>query len=111
MAPPLLLLQDIALTLGTAPLLAGAELSVGPGERLCLVGRNGSGKSTLLQIAAGLLAADAGHALPAARRHRALSAAGAGPLGLRHHAAPMSRPGWARATIRTARAACWSSSA
>jgi ATP-binding cassette subfamily F protein uup len=60
MAPPLLLLQDIHLTLGTAPLLSGAELSVGPGERLCVVGRNGSGKSTLLRIAAGMLAVDAG---------------------------------------------------
>jgi ATP-binding cassette subfamily F protein uup len=58
--PPLLMLQDIRLTLGTAPLLAGAELSVAPGERLCVVGRNGSGKSTLLKVAAGLLQADAG---------------------------------------------------
>src|SRR5579862_8142474 len=58
--PPLLMLQDVRLTLGTAPLLAGAELSVSPGERLCLVGRNGSGKSTLLKVAAGLLQADAG---------------------------------------------------
>ncbi|HTO85069.1 MAG TPA: ATP-binding cassette domain-containing protein [Methylomirabilota bacterium] len=60
MAPPILLLQDIALTFGGAPLLAGAELSVGPGERLCLVGRNGSGKSTLLKIAAGLIEPDGG---------------------------------------------------
>jgi ATP-binding cassette subfamily F protein uup len=60
MAPPLLLLQDIHLTFGAAPLLAGAELSVGPGERLCLVGRNGSGKSTLLKIAAGLIEPDGG---------------------------------------------------
>jgi ATP-binding cassette subfamily F protein uup len=60
MAPPLLALQDIRLTLGTAPLLTGAELSVGLGERVCLVGRNGSGKSTLLKIAAGLLQKDAG---------------------------------------------------
>src|SRR6267142_3060209 len=60
MAPPLLLLQDIHLTFGAAPLLAGAELSVGPGERLCLVGRNGSGKSTLLKIAAGLVEPDGG---------------------------------------------------
>ena len=60
MAPPLLTLQDIHLTLGTAPLLTGAEISVSPGERLCLVGRNGSGKSTLLKIAAGLLAPDSG---------------------------------------------------
>lgn len=60
MAPPLLALQDIRLTLGSAPLLAGAELAVAQGERLCLVGRNGSGKSTLLKIAAGLLTADSG---------------------------------------------------
>jgi len=58
--PPLLHLQNIALTLGGAPLLAGAELAVEPGDRLCLVGRNGSGKSTLLKIAAGLLESDGG---------------------------------------------------
>ncbi|CAH2598627.1 ATP-binding protein Uup [Rhodovastum atsumiense] len=58
--PPLLLLQNIALTLGATPLLRSAELSVGPGERLCLVGRNGSGKSTLLRVAAGLLTPDSG---------------------------------------------------
>src|SRR5215831_1680735 len=60
MAPPILLLQDTRLTFGDAPLLGGAELSVGPGERLCLVGRNGSGKSTLLKIAAGLVEPDGG---------------------------------------------------
>ena len=60
MAPPLLLLQDIHLALGSAPLLQGAELGVGAGERICLVGRNGSGKSTLLKIAAGLLKQDGG---------------------------------------------------
>ncbi|MGL4442231.1 MAG: ABC-F family ATP-binding cassette domain-containing protein, partial [Alsobacter sp.] len=59
-APPLLLLQDIRLTFGGTPLITGAELSVSPGERLCLVGRNGSGKSTLLRIAAGLIEADGG---------------------------------------------------
>ncbi len=60
MAAPLLTLQDIELTLGGKPLLEGAELSVAPGERLCLVGRNGSGKSTLLKIAAGQLEFDKG---------------------------------------------------
>ncbi|WP_293855912.1 ABC-F family ATP-binding cassette domain-containing protein [uncultured Alsobacter sp.] len=59
-APPLLLLQDVHLTFGGTPLLEGAELSVAPGERLCLVGRNGSGKSTLLRIAAGLVESDRG---------------------------------------------------
>ena len=60
MPPPLLTLQDIHLTFGTTNLLAGAGLSVGAGERICLVGRNGSGKSTLLRIAAGLLPPDSG---------------------------------------------------
>lgn len=60
MAAPLLLLQDIQLTLGHQPLLDGAEFSVSAGERVCLVGRNGSGKSTLLRIAAGELPPDRG---------------------------------------------------
>jgi ATP-binding cassette subfamily F protein uup len=40
--------------------LAGVELSVSTGERVCLIGRNGSGKSTLLKIAAGLVEPDRG---------------------------------------------------
>lgn len=60
MPAPLLTLQDIRLTIGTTPLLDGAELFVEPGERLCVVGRNGSGKSTLLKIAAGMLEPDSG---------------------------------------------------
>ncbi|MEQ8601722.1 MAG: ATP-binding cassette domain-containing protein [Marivibrio sp.] len=62
MAPPLLLLSDIRVSLGGAPLLDGAELAVKPGERLALVGRNGSGKSTLMKIAAGLEQSDGGEA-------------------------------------------------
>jgi len=60
MAPPLLTLKDIHLTFGGTPLLEGAELTVAPGDRICLVGRNGSGKSTLLRIAAGLVEPDHG---------------------------------------------------
>jgi ATP-binding cassette subfamily F protein uup len=60
MAPPLLFLKDIGVTFGSGPLLAGADLSISPFERLCLVGRNGSGKSTLLKIAAGMIEPDAG---------------------------------------------------
>ena len=59
-SPPLLKLSDIALTFGGTPLLAGAELAVAAGDRLCLVGRNGSGKSTLLRVAAGLIEPDVG---------------------------------------------------
>ncbi len=60
MAPPLLQLDDIVLTLGGRPLLDQASLAVCAGERLCLVGRNGSGKSTLLKIAGGALQPDSG---------------------------------------------------
>ncbi|MDE2378477.1 ATP-binding cassette domain-containing protein [Bradyrhizobium sp.] len=60
MAPPLIQLRDIRLTFGGTPLLTGVELSVSPGERVCLIGRNGSGKSTLLKIAAGLVEPDSG---------------------------------------------------
>ncbi len=60
MAPPVLTLSDIHLTLGDTPLLDGAALMVAPGERVALVGRNGSGKSTLLKIAAGAIEPDGG---------------------------------------------------
>ncbi len=60
MAPPLLNLQNIALTFGGTPLLEDASLSVGEGERICIVGRNGSGKSTLMKVAAGLAEPDRG---------------------------------------------------
>jgi ATP-binding cassette subfamily F protein uup len=57
---PLLHLKDISVAFGGTKLLDAAELAVGAGDRLCLVGRNGSGKSTLLKIAAGLVEADSG---------------------------------------------------
>jgi len=60
MAAQLLLLQDISVTFGSAPLLDGAGLVVSDGDRICLVGRNGSGKSTLLKIAAGSIEPDRG---------------------------------------------------
>ena len=55
MAPPLLTLKNIRHGFGGAPCLEGAELTVSPRDRICLIGRNGSGKSTLLKIAAGLI--------------------------------------------------------
>ena len=60
MATPLLTLSDIHISFGSNPLLESAELSVEPGDRICLVGRNGSGKSTLLKIAAGFTEPDRG---------------------------------------------------
>ncbi|MFD1327889.1 ABC-F family ATP-binding cassette domain-containing protein [Mycoplana ramosa] len=60
MAPPILKLDDMFLSFGGTPLLAGANLQVEPGDRICLVGRNGSGKSTLLKIAAGIVEPQSG---------------------------------------------------
>ncbi|MQX35839.1 energy-coupling factor ABC transporter ATP-binding protein [Roseospira navarrensis] len=42
------------------PVLAGADLTLGPGDRLAITGPNGAGKSTLLQILVGLLRPQAG---------------------------------------------------
>jgi len=50
----------MTLGFGGPPLLDGLSLTVGRGERLCLVGRNGSGKSTLLKVIAGLIEPDSG---------------------------------------------------
>jgi len=58
--PPILALSGIRYSLGGQPILAGVDLSVGPAERLTLVGRNGAGKSTLLRILAGEPLADGG---------------------------------------------------
>ena len=60
LAPPLLALQDVALTFGATPLFESLDLAVHARERLCLVGRNGSGKSTALKIAAGMVEPDGG---------------------------------------------------
>ncbi len=56
----LLTLRNISLAFGGAPLLNGVDLSIEPGERLCLVGRNGTGKSTLMKLLNGELQADGG---------------------------------------------------
>ena len=40
--------------------LQGANLAVGPGESVAIVGENGAGKSTFLNIAAGILSPDSG---------------------------------------------------
>jgi ABC transport system ATP-binding/permease protein len=56
----LLNLRGVRLAYGMAALLDGVDLSLEPGERVCIAGRNGEGKSTLLKILAGEIQPDAG---------------------------------------------------
>jgi len=56
----LLRIRNLRLGFGGPLLLDGVNLSIEPGERVCLVGRNGSGKSTLLKLIEGLILPDEG---------------------------------------------------
>ncbi|MDE2208221.1 MAG: ATP-binding cassette domain-containing protein [Betaproteobacteria bacterium] len=56
----LLTIRDAGLAYGLQPLLDRADLTVGEGERIGLIGRNGTGKSSLLKVIAGQAALDDG---------------------------------------------------
>jgi ABC transport system ATP-binding/permease protein len=57
---PLLQLLNLSHSVGGPPLLDHIELTIEPGERICIVGRNGAGKSTLLRILSGEITPDEG---------------------------------------------------
>ncbi|MFB9473672.1 ATP-binding cassette domain-containing protein [Nonomuraea salmonea] len=57
---PLLQMQGVRLTRGGETLLAGAGLTLWPGELVAILGPSGAGKSTLLRALAGLLPPEAG---------------------------------------------------
>ena len=59
-AMALFTIRDAGLAYGLQPLLDRANLTVGDGERIGLIGRNGTGKSSLLKILAGEGALDDG---------------------------------------------------
>ncbi|MCK5640359.1 MAG: ATP-binding cassette domain-containing protein [Gammaproteobacteria bacterium] len=50
---PVISLDKVSLSYGHVPLLDGVDLSIEPGERLCLLGRNGAGKSSLFRLLTG----------------------------------------------------------
>ena len=56
----LLRFDGIGLEFGEQVILRNAELSIEPGERICLIGRNGAGKSTTLKLIIGSIEADRG---------------------------------------------------
>ena len=53
-------LQGLTLSRGGTPLLDHADATIGPGERIALIGRNGAGKTTLLAALAGEVHPDTG---------------------------------------------------
>jgi ATPase subunit of ABC transporter with duplicated ATPase domains len=78
---------DLRRERGTQTVLAGISVTVGPGERVGVIGANGAGKSTLLRILSGLERPDAGKVelsppratigyFPQERRHPTASSVG-----------------------------------
>jgi ATP-binding cassette subfamily F protein 3 len=72
--------NDLVYRAGGRPIIDGATLTVGPGDRIGLIGRNGSGKSTLLKLIAGELQPDGGE-IGLARRVRQGAVAQHAPSG------------------------------
>ncbi|MGA2257924.1 MAG: ATP-binding cassette domain-containing protein, partial [Thermoguttaceae bacterium] len=56
-------MSDIDLAFRGPLVLDQANLTIEPGERVCLLGRNGSGKTTLLRILQGILEPDRGEVI------------------------------------------------
>ncbi len=57
---PLLHFQNVDYGVGGPLLLDHVDLTIEPGERVCIVGRNGAGKSTLMRLMAGEIRPDDG---------------------------------------------------
>jgi phospholipid/cholesterol/gamma-HCH transport system ATP-binding protein len=54
-------LEHVSKSFGDRPVLQDVNLSVAPGETICIVGRSGTGKSVTLKLIIALIKPDAGH--------------------------------------------------
>ena len=52
--------DEVSLDFGDQKILTAADLSIEPGERVCLIGRNGAGKSTTFKLITGEIDCDHG---------------------------------------------------
>jgi ATP-binding cassette subfamily F protein uup len=52
--------EEVSLDIGDQKILTEADLSIEPGERVCLIGRNGAGKSTTFRLITGEMEYDQG---------------------------------------------------
>jgi len=57
---PLLSLRNVTLSHGGLPLFTDGNLTIEPGDHVCLIGRNGAGKSSLLQLLQGKMTPEKG---------------------------------------------------
>ena len=93
---PLVVLEDVHLTLGSAAgpvnILRGVSLEIAAGETVSLVGPSGSGKSTLMMVVGGLERPSAGRVRIDGNDLGALDEDATGPAPARSLSASSSRP-------------------
>ena len=59
-AAPVLRAENISISFNGVTSLSGVDVTVNPGQIVCLAGENGSGKSTFVKIVSGVYSADGG---------------------------------------------------
>ncbi len=58
---PDIAIEDVSFAYARVPVLENVNLTIAPGEKVCIVGPNGGGKTTLIKLILGLLIPDQGN--------------------------------------------------